>query len=34
MTKYVKMVFELLGVVVIYIGVIGILWTFLKAVSF
>jgi len=34
MTKYIKMVFELLGVNIIYIGIIAILWNFLFAVSY
>lgn len=34
MVKYLKMVFELLGIVIIYIGFAAILWNFLRAVSF
>lgn len=33
MTKYFKMIFELLGVIIIYTAVINMLWTMLTAIS-
>lgn len=34
MTKYFKMIFELLGIVTVYTAVIKMLWTIVTAVSF